>query len=45
VLQARSSIVVHPYASVVFNGGFLLTQRSDGSAALLDPRDLSERTE
>jgi len=45
VLQSRSSIEVHPYASVVFNGGFLLTQRADGSAALLDPRDLGERSE
>jgi len=45
VLQTRSSIEVHPYASVVFNGGFLLTQRSNGSAALLDPRDLTERSE
>jgi hypothetical protein len=45
VLQARSSIEVHPYASVVFNGGYLLTQRGDGSAAHLDPRDLSERNE
>jgi hypothetical protein len=45
VVQARSSIEVHQYASVFFNGGFLLTQRSDGSAALLDPRDLTERSE
>jgi len=43
VLQARSSIEVHQYASVVFNGGYLLTQRGDGSAVLLDPNDLSER--
>jgi hypothetical protein len=43
VLQARSSIEVHQYASAVFNGGYLLTQRGDGSAVLLDPNDLSER--
>ena len=41
VLQARSSIEVHQYASVFFNIGNLLTQRSDGSAVLLDPGDLS----
>ena len=45
VLQTRSSIEVHPYASVVFNGGFLLTQRGNGSAILLDPRDLTERSD
>jgi hypothetical protein len=44
-LQTRSSIEVHPYASVVFNGGFLLTQRSNGSAVLLNPRDLTERSQ
>jgi hypothetical protein len=45
VLQTRSSIEVHPFASAVFNGSFLLTQRGDGSAVLLDPRDLTERSE
>jgi hypothetical protein len=43
-LQTRSVIEVHPYASVVFNGGFLLTQRRDGSAVLLDPSNLTERS-
>jgi hypothetical protein len=43
VIQARSSIHVHPFASVFFNDGSILTQQGDGSAALLDPRDLSER--
>jgi hypothetical protein len=43
VLQSRSSTNVHPFASVFFYGGFIATQRSDGSAVLLDPRDLSEK--
>ena len=43
VLQTRSSIDVHQYASVLFNAGFLLTQRGDGSAVLLDPSTLERR--
>jgi hypothetical protein len=43
VLQSRSSVNVHPLASVFYYDGFLLTQRSDGSATVLNPRDLSER--
>jgi hypothetical protein len=43
VLQSRSSLRVHPLASVFFYGGFLITQGIDGSAALLNPGDLSER--
>jgi len=42
-LQARSSVAVHPFASVFFSEGFIVTQRSDGSALLLNSRDLSER--
>jgi len=42
-LEARSSINVHPLASVFFYSGNLLTQRRDGSAALLDPISLGER--
>jgi hypothetical protein len=43
ILQARSSINVHPFASVLFNDGNIITQRGDGSAVLLNPRDLSEK--
>ena len=43
VLQARSAITVHPFASLLFNDSFLITQRQDGSAALLNPRDLTEK--
>ena len=42
-LQSRSSLAVHPHASIFFGDGFLATQRSDGSAVLLDAGDLSER--
>ena len=43
VLQARSSVSVHSFASVLFSDGFIVTQRADGSAVLLNPRDMSER--
>jgi hypothetical protein len=43
VLQARSSITVHTYGGVTFSGGYIITQRSDGSAVLLNPSDLSEK--
>jgi len=43
VLQSSSAINVHPHASVFYYEGVVLTQRSDGSAVLLDPRDLRER--
>ena len=42
-LQARSSMTVHPFASALFYGGYIITQRADGSAVLLNPRDLSEK--
>ena len=42
ILQARSAISVHPYASVVFIDNYLATQRSDGSAAVLNPMTLTE---
>jgi hypothetical protein len=42
VLQARSSAAVHPAAGVIFSGGYLVTQRADGSALLLKPGDLTE---
>jgi hypothetical protein len=42
VLQAKSSITVHPQASVAFQQERLLTQRDDGSALILNPVDLTE---
>ena len=45
ILQARSSISIHPFASVSFSEGFLVTQRTDGSAVLLDPVSLVDRHE
>jgi hypothetical protein len=41
-LQAQSAIAVHPFASVLFNKNVVVTQRNDGSALFLDPRDLTE---
>ena len=41
-LQAKSAITVHPNASVTIQKGSLLTQRADGSAAILNPGDLTE---
>ncbi|MDL2229681.1 hypothetical protein LJC14_05475 [Treponema sp. OttesenSCG-928-L16] len=42
VRQARSSSTVHPFASILFQGSNLLTQRNDGSVLILNPNDLSE---
>jgi hypothetical protein len=44
-LQAKSSIMVHPYAMVFFENNMIMTQRADGEALMLDPTDLSEITE
>ena len=43
VRQARSAVTVHPFASVVIMNNYLVTQRADGSALLLNLRDLTER--
>ena len=43
VRQARSSMTVHPFASVNFGDGFLVTQRADGTAVLLNIRELTEK--
>jgi multidrug efflux pump subunit AcrA (membrane-fusion protein) len=40
--QAQSRITVHPNASVSFQENMVLTQRSDGSAVILNPGDLAE---
>jgi hypothetical protein len=43
ILQAKSAVAVHPNASVSIQQGRLLTQKLDGSAAILDPATLAER--
>ena len=43
VLQARSAITVHPFASVVFSGDTIITQRSDGTAVLLNTQNMAVR--
>ena len=43
VLQNRSTMTVHPFASVLFYGSSILTQRADGSAVLLNSQDMTER--
>ncbi|MDR1238665.1 MAG: hypothetical protein LBK27_00995 [Treponema sp.] len=42
VRQAQSTITVHPNASAIFQENMVLTQRADGSAAILNAGDLSE---
>ncbi|MDR0690342.1 MAG: hypothetical protein LBG08_08790 [Spirochaetaceae bacterium] len=42
-LQVRSTVTVHPFASVTFNGDSILTQRSDGALVILDGGTLAER--
>ena len=41
-LQAKSQVKLHPNATVTIQQGNLLTQRSDGSAAILNPGTLAE---
>jgi hypothetical protein len=41
-LQAKSQIKVHPNATVIIQQGSLLTQKDDGSAAILNPATLAE---
>ncbi|MDR2478770.1 MAG: hypothetical protein LBD48_05595 [Treponema sp.] len=43
VLQAKSSVTVHPNATMNIQQGNLLTQRGDGSAVILDPAQLTEK--
>jgi hypothetical protein len=42
-LQAKSIINIHPNAMVSVQQGLILTQRADGSPAILDLRDLTEK--
>jgi hypothetical protein len=43
VQQARSSMTVHPFATVMITGNYIITQRADGSPAFLNTGDLAER--
>jgi hypothetical protein len=40
--QAVSETAVHPFASVSFQNGLLVTQRADGSVLILNPKELRE---
>ena len=40
--QARSTVTVHPFSSMLFTDSYVITQRQDGSAVLLNSKDLSE---
>ncbi|MCL2190963.1 MAG: hypothetical protein FWB79_03120 [Treponema sp.] len=42
VMQARSEVTLHPNASISIQQGSLLTQRADGTAAVLHPTSLAE---
>ena len=42
-LEACSTIPVHPNAALTFIEGYIATQKSDGSAVHLNPRDLTEK--
>jgi hypothetical protein len=41
--QARSSMTIHPFAAVTITDNYIITQRADGTAVLLNARDLAER--
>jgi hypothetical protein len=41
--RAQSSVPVHPYAAVNFQGDLVLTQRPNGSPLILHSRDLTEQ--
>jgi len=43
VRQARSSMTVHPFASATITDNFVITQREDGTAVLLNSGDLTEK--
>jgi len=42
ILQARSSIPVHPEASITIQDGLLFTHRLNGEPLILNPNDLRE---
>jgi len=41
--MARSSVTVHPFASAAITGDYIITQRADGTAVLLNLWDLTEK--
>jgi hypothetical protein len=41
--QARSSMTVHPFATVMITDDYLITQRADGSSAFMNASDLFEK--
>ncbi|WP_010253657.1 P83/100 family protein [Treponema primitia] len=41
--QARSSVTVHPFATVTFHDDVLVTQNTDGQAVVLNAQNLTER--
>jgi hypothetical protein len=43
VRQARSTVPVHPFATVTFQDDMIITQNSDGQAVILNGKDLTER--
>lgn len=42
-LQSKSAIEVHPFASVLFYGDTILSQKADGTPLLLNSKDLTEK--
>ncbi|HRS04340.1 MAG TPA: P83/100 family protein [Treponema sp.] len=42
-LQSKSVIEVHPFASVLFYGDTILSQKADGTPLLLNSKDLTEK--
>jgi hypothetical protein len=42
-LKAKSRIEIHPNAGVTIQDGNLLTQKSDGAPAILNPGDLTAK--
>jgi hypothetical protein len=43
--QARSTVMVHPFATVTFQDNLVLTQNAEGQGIVLNARDLSEQKE
>ncbi|AEF85390.1 conserved hypothetical protein [Treponema primitia ZAS-2] len=41
--QARSTVTVHPFATVTFQDDLIITQNTEGQAVLLNAKDLTER--
>jgi hypothetical protein len=43
VRQARSNVMVHPFATVTFQDALILTQNTEGQAVILNAQDLTQR--